>query len=280
MRWLSFEHRGNQSFGYAAGDQVVDVGSFTQTIDLRTYLEQREAHNLVNEELPNAVCYSSDSISFLPPITNPRKILCVGLNYHDHQRETGRGGEAYPTIFTRFSNVQIGHRENLLIPKESHTLDFEGEIALVIGKRGRRISSEHFQKHVFGLSCYNDATVREFQRHTSQFTPGKNFMGTGAFGPWISTLDEFEDLSTIELSTRLNGETMQSAISQDMVFGFGELVSYCSTFVELEPGDIIVTGTPGGVGSARTPPRYLKEGDTVEVSVSQVGTLSNQVIQG
>ena len=277
MRFMSFEHEERKSYGYVANSSVVDLGSHYPDADLREFIAARNHQELLKASTISAVQYSLADITFLPPVPNPAKILCVGLNYLDHQRETGRGGEKNPTIFTRFACVQVGHEACLVRPRESDSLDFEGEIALVIGKAGRRISRADYLDHVLGFSCYNDATVREFQRHTSQFTPGKNFMATGSFGPWIVTPDELGNLNELELSTYVNGERMQYGKAADLIFGFGELVEYCSTFVELNPGDIIVTGTPGGVGFARQPPQYLKPGDIVEVHISNIGTLRNSV---
>jgi len=211
-------------------------------------------------------------------ITDPAKILCAGLNYKAHQEETGRGaGDAYPTIFVRFAAAQVAHGEAMWRPRESDRLDFEGEIALVIGKPGRRIAREDWLDHVAGFAPYNDGSVRDWQRHTTQFTPGKNFARTGGFGPWMMTPDEVGDPDALEITTRLNGEVMQNAKARDLIFGFGELVAYCSAFTELEAGDVIVTGTPGGVGGARKPPVWMKAGDTIEIDVKPVGTLVNPV---
>ena len=164
-------------------------------------------------------------------------------------------------------------------PKESQAFDFEGEIAMIIGSNGRRISQSEAFSHVAGFGIYNDGSIRDYQRHTSQFTPGKNFADTGAFGPWMMTPDEIGDLSQMEITTRLNGEIMQNAKAELLVHGFEELIEYCSTFVELEAGDVIVTGTPGGVGVARNPPVFMDEGDLIEIEVKPIGTLSNSVMQ-
>ncbi|MDA1076602.1 MAG: fumarylacetoacetate hydrolase family protein, partial [Proteobacteria bacterium] len=217
---------------------------------------------------------------YAPTIPNPNKILCVGLNYKAHQEETGRGGEDFPTIFVRFAAAQVAHEQPMLKPPESDRLDYEGEIAMVIGKPGRRISRSAALNHVAGYGIYNDGSVRDYQRHTSQFTPGKNFTATGGFGPWMMTPDEIGDLDEMEITTRLNGEVMQNAKASLLVFGLAHLIEYCSTFIELEAGDVIVTGTPGGVGVARTPPVFMVEGDLIEVEVKPIGTLSNKVING
>ena len=281
MRWVSFTRDEYESFGFVGDDdRVVDVGSEKRYSTLKEALNADALDELATKASENAPRISLSEVTLLPPITNPEKILCVGLNYKAHQEETGRGGEDNPTIFVRFAAAQVGHRGRMVRPIESKTLDYEGEIALVIGKRGRRIKKEDFLLHVFGFSCYNDGSVREFQRHTSQFTPGKNFMATGGFGPWVMTVDEVGDLHEMTLQTRLNGQLMQHAKSSDLVFGFAELVAYCSTFAELAPGDVIVTGTPGGVGAARQPPVFMDEGDVVAVSVDPIGTLEHTIVVG
>jgi 2-keto-4-pentenoate hydratase/2-oxohepta-3-ene-1,7-dioic acid hydratase in catechol pathway len=172
----------------------------------------------------------------------------------------------------------MGHNAPMVRPLESTSLDFEGEIALIVGKGGRRIKPAHAKDHIAGFSIYNDGSVRDYQRQTSQFTPGKNFASTGGFGPWMMTLDEIGDLDAMEITTRLNGEVMQNATSDLLVHGFEEILEYCSTFVELKPGDVIVTGTPGGVGAARTPPVFMDDGDLIEVEVKPIGLLSNPVV--
>jgi len=219
-------------------------------------------------------------VHYLPVITNPDKILCVGINYKAHQEETGRDPTSHPTIFVRFAGAQIGHEQPMIRPVESDRLDFEGEIALVIGRRARRVAKANALDYVAGFSCYNDGSVRDFQRHTTQFTPGKNFAGTGGFGPWLMTPDECGDLGAMELTTRLNGEVMQNATASLLIFGFAEIIAYCSTFIELVPGDVIVTGTPGGVGVARNPPVFMKAGDVIEVEVKPIGVLRNRVVVG
>ncbi|MCY4143645.1 MAG: fumarylacetoacetate hydrolase family protein [Gammaproteobacteria bacterium] len=279
MRWISFQAGDANSFGFLTQDDLIhDVGSIAKHETLGAALRGGALPGLVAIASENEPTHTLSDVTLLPPITDPDKILCVGLNYRAHQQETGRGGEDHPTIFVRFAAAQVGHRGYMVRPIESNTLDFEGEIAMVIGKRGRRIQKDDYMEHIFGFSCYNDGSVREFQRHTSQFTPGKNFMNTGGFGPWITTVDEIDDLDEMELKTHVNGKLMQYAKSSDLVFGFADLISYCSTFVDLVPGDVIVTGTPGGVGSARNPPVYLDEGDRVAVSINPIGTLEHEVI--
>lgn len=282
MRWLSFLRDGNETFGYVVVDSdgsegVVDAGARSEFVSLREAIAADALTHLTGS-CGDQADVSLPDIDYLPTITDPAKIMCVGLNYKAHQEETGRGGEGYPTIFVRFADAQMGHNAPMIRPLESTSLDFEGEIALIIGRAGRRIKPADAMSHVAGFSIYNDGSVRDYQRQTSQFTPGKNFANTGGFGPWMMTLDEIGDLDAMEITTRLNGEVMQNATSDLLVHGFAEILEYCSTFVELKPGDVIVTGTPGGVGAARTPPVFMDAGDLIEVEVKPIGTLSNPVI--
>ena len=277
MRWMSFTHNGSSSFGYVDGDYVVDVAG-------QGYATLKEA--IAAAALPQlgehaGVRVALNELTYDPVITAPDKILCVGLNYKAHREETGRGdGDAKPTVFVRFAAAQMGHLQPMVRPLESNSLDFEGEIAMIIGKGGRRIARADAMSHVAGFSIYNDGSVREFQRHTSQFTPGKNFAATGGFGPWMMTPDEIGDAEAMHLTTRLNGEVMQDAQASLLIFGFQELIEFCSTWIELVPGDVIVTGTPGGVGAARKPPVFMDEGDVIEVEVRPIGVLRNKVVVG
>lgn len=281
MRWLSFQRNGASTFGYVTSDGagVVDAGARGEFADLKSAIAAGALGELASSCGDDADL-TLDAVSYLPTITNPDKILCVGLNYKAHQEETGRGGEGFPTIFARFAAAQMGHEQPMIRPTESATLDYEGEIALIIGKPGRRIARSDALDHVAGFGIYNDGSVREYQRQTSQFTPGKNFTGTGGFGPWMMTPDEVGDLDQLEITTRLNGEVMQNARAELLVFGFAELIEYCSTFIDLVPGDVIVTGTPGGVGAARKPPVFMDEGDVIEVEVKPIGVLRHPVVVG
>lgn len=281
MRWLSFQRDAADTFGYLTSDGsgVVDVGARGDFADLKSAIAADALSDLAASSGDDADL-KLDAVSYLPTITNPDKILCVGLNYKAHQEETGRGGEGFPTIFARFAAAQMGHEQPMIRPKESRTLDYEGEIALIIGKPGRRIARADAMSHVAGFGIYNDGSVREYQRQTSQFTPGKNFAGTGGFGPWMMTPDEVGDPDQLEITTRLNGEVMQNAKAELLVFGFAELIEYCSTFIELVAGDVIVTGTPGGVGAARKPPVFMDEGDVIEVEVKPIGVLRHTIVVG
>ncbi len=281
MRWLSFLRDDEATFGYVTSDGagVVDVGARGKLADLKSAIAADALDELVRR-CGDTADLPLEGLTYLPPIPNPDKILCVGLNYKAHQEETGRGGERYPTIFVRFANAQVGHEQPMVRPRESRTLDYEGEIALVIGRGGRRIRKNAALEHVAGYSIYNDGSVREYQRQTSQFTAGKNFPGTGGFGPWMMTPDQVGDVTRMEITTRLNGQVMQNAKAELLVFDFGDIIEYCSTFCELSPGDVIVTGTPGGVGAARTPPVFMDEGDVIEVEVTPIGTLRHRVVVG
>jgi 2-keto-4-pentenoate hydratase/2-oxohepta-3-ene-1,7-dioic acid hydratase in catechol pathway len=216
-------------------------------------------------------------IQYLPVITDPGKIICIGHNYEEHRVETERDKTENPTVFLRVADSQTGHLQPLLMPPESDHFDYEGEIAVVIGKGGRRIARDQAWEHVAGYSAYNDGSVRDWQRHTTQFTPGKNFVGTGAFGPLLVTRGEIADGEELNLTTRLNGQVMQHATTAMMIFPIPRLIEYVSTFTTLAPGDVIVSGTPGGVGARRKPPVWMKEGDLVEIEVSKIGVLSNRV---
>ena len=261
------------SWGVVDGSDVVDCMAIAPS------LLAAIGAGTVPTAVPSARRSALTDVSYLPPIPDPGKIICIGLNYLTHIQEGGRDVPKKPTIFTRWANTQVGHLQPLVRPRQSDTLDFEGEMALIIGRRARHVSRADAMEFVAGYSCYNDGSVREWQRHTSQFTPGKNFPGTGGFGPWIVTPDEAGDMTRASLVTRVNGEEMQRATLDDLVFDVPGLIEYCSAFTVLEPGDVIITGTTGGVGAYREPPLWLKPGDTVEVEVTGVGVLRNGVVQ-
>lgn len=219
-----------------------------------------------------------EDVIFLPVVPDPDKILCIGINYAGHVKETGRDMPEKPMVFVRFANSQIGHDQPLVRPKISERFDFEGELAVIIGSRARYVRPDEALACVAGYSCYNDGSVRDWQRHTTQFTPGKNFPATGAFGPWLVTSDEMGPIGPQTIVTRLNGEVVQQATFDDLIFRVQELVSYCSQFTVLEPGDVIITGTAAGVGAFRMPPLWMKAGDAVEVEIAGIGVLRNRVL--
>lgn len=216
--------------------------------------------------------------SFLLPVHDSAKFLCVGLNYKDHAAEAAvaAAGE-HPSLFVRFRDSIVAHGEPILAPVNSVKFDFEGELAIIIGKEARHVSEAHALDHVIGYSCFAENSVRDFQSHSRQITPGKNFPKSGALGPWLATADEV-DPGNLLLTTRLNGTVVQQASTGDLVFGVAALVSYISSFTVLRPGDVIATGTPSGVGALRQPPLWMKPGDTLEIDISGVGRLINPVI--
>lgn len=272
-RTISFRRPdGTPSFGRVEGNTVHDLGQPGGEAWLRDAL----AGDL--PALAATATYARADVRLLPVVPNPGKILCVGLNYATHVAETGRDQKAHPAIFTRWADTLVAHDEPLVRPKESTRFDYEGELAVVIGKGGRRISRADAMNHVAGFSIFNDGSVRDWQRHNIQFTPGKNFPATGAFGPELVTPDEVTDLGAQRVQTRLNGELVQDQPVSDMIWDIAFVIEYCSTFTALEPGDVIATGTPGGVGDKRNPPLYMKAGDRVEVSIGMLGTLANPVI--
>jgi 2-keto-4-pentenoate hydratase/2-oxohepta-3-ene-1,7-dioic acid hydratase in catechol pathway len=278
MKLASFRIQNRATWGRIDDDSVRDLGAVLgeRVTDLRSCIEQ-QAYDLVRQASESAPLYKVHEISWLPVIPNPEKIFCVGLNYETHRKETGRAVVEHPTIFVRFANTQTGHLMNIVRPRVSTNLDFEGELAVIIGKSGRYISRQKALEHVAGFSCYNDGSVRDWQQHTHQFTPGKNFPGTGSFGPWMVTADEFTEIGSRRITTRVNGETVQQACLGEMIFDIPKLIEYCSSFNPLAPGDIIVTGTPGGVGVKRTPPLWMKPGDVVEVEIEGIGLLRNGI---
>ena len=278
MKLASFAVDGRESYGIVGGDCVLDIGALKPTgaADLRSAIAGGQIGRLARYH-GEATAIPVDHVTWLPVIPNPDKILCVGLNYESHRRETGRAEVEHPTIFLRVASSQVGHRANLWRPKVSHQLDYEGELAVVIGRPGRRIAEADALAHIAGYACYNEASVRDWQRHTHQFTPGKNFPRTGAFGPYIVTPDEVTDVGALKLETRLNGQVMQQAYVNQMIFSVARIIAYCSEFVRLEAGDVIATGTPGGVGFKRTPPVFMKPGDKVEVEITGLGKLINGI---
>ena len=278
MKLASFEIGNNSTWGVIEDEEAIDVGALFRDRypDLKSAIAA-DALPAARDATGKAKRYATADITWLPVIPNPDKILCIGLNYETHRKETGRSEVEHPTVFGRFANSQTGHLANIIRPKLSHDLDFEGELAIVIGKPGRHIARSNAWSHIAGYACYNEGSVRDFQRHTHQFTPGKNFPGTGAFGPWMMTPDELGDVTPLRLQTRLNGQIVQDATIDQMIFDIPGQIEYCSSFTRLEPGDVIATGTPGGVGSRRTPPLWLKPGDIVEVEIDRLGVLRNGV---
>ncbi len=279
MKLISFLNGNTASYGAVTGDQVLDLLPLlgAQAPDLKALI----ANHLLGAAAEAIASHKPDlplaSLHLLPVIPNPGKIVCVGLNYGEHVRETGREITESPALFVRMPASQVGHGQDIVRPPESFRLDYEGEIAIVIGEGGRRISESDAWRHIAGYSCYNDGSVRDWQVATSQWTPGKNFWRTGGFGPWMVTADEIAPGQTMTLVTRLNGVELQRATTDMMIHSIPRQIAYISTFIPLEPGDVIVTGTPGGVGNKRSPQVFMKPGDTVEIEVDAIGVLRNGV---
>jgi 2-keto-4-pentenoate hydratase/2-oxohepta-3-ene-1,7-dioic acid hydratase in catechol pathway len=281
MKLATFRTAQGASYGAVVGKGIVDLRRFlgNQYPDLKALIAA-DAVDQAKKHLSETPDYQASDITWLPVIPNPDKIICVGLNYQDHVVETKRDNTEQPAIFLRLPESQVGHRQPIVRPRESTDLDYEAEIAVIIGKPGRRISQKDAWSHIAGYSCYNDGSVRDWQRHTIQWTAGKNFARTGGFGPWMVTADEIPPGTTMTLSCRLNGERMQHASTEQMIFKIPKIIEYVSTWTTLLPGDVLVTGTPGGVGARRNPPLWMKPGDTVEVEIDKVGILENSIADG
>ena len=277
MKLVSFELKGRRSYGVATESGIVDMGGIAGAP--QTLLDAIGSPDLIARLAGKGKAeVSLDEVTLLPPIWNTDRIICVGLNYRSHVKELGREPPAYPMLFVRFADSLVGHKVPLVRPKASSSFDFEAELAVVIGQGGRHIAPEKAMAHVAGYACFNDGTLRDFQNHAFQFLPGKSFWRSGSFGPWIVTPDEVGDISGLEIKALLNGEQMQRATLDDLIFGVPDLIAYISKVMPLRPGDIIATGTTGGVGAARTPPVWMKPGDVIEVSIEKVGVLRNTII--
>jgi acylpyruvate hydrolase len=281
MRWVAFSHNGSPGVGFLSGDSISghlksDPG-FPGSLD--EILWNNPPGRCVAPTDVGLRTFPLTEIRFRPPFTQPNKIICVGLNYRDHAAESGYSLPTYPTLFTRFTTTLVAHLSPIVRPHVSEALDFEGELVAVIGRGGRHISESDALSHVAGYSIFNDASVRDFQHRTPQWTVGKNFDGTGALGPIFVTADELPPgAHGLQLTTRLNGAVVQSSNTAHLIFNVATLVSVISEAMTLQPGDLIVTGTPGGVGHSRTPKLYMKPGDVVEVAVEGIGVLRNPIV--
>lgn len=279
MKFLSYLNNGKPSFGLAAAGGIVDVGGRLgdQFVDLKSAIHAGALRAIAERYQADSVDMALDAVQVLPVIPNPGKIFCIGINYEAHREETGRDRLPYPTTFTRFADTLTGHEQPMILPGVSTALDYECELAVIIGKAGRHIDKAAAMEHVAGYSCFNDGSVRDWQNHTSQFTPGKNFPATGAFGPFLVTPDDVGDVHDLDIQTRLNGQVMQRANTSQLIFDIPALIEYLSTFTALSPGDVIATGTPGGVGSKREPVVFMQPGDEVIVEIEKVGVLRNTI---
>lgn len=283
MKLISFEHAGRESWGAVVDGQVIDLAGPSGLATLAEFVgsaqfAQRDA--LVQGRTPLAAL---DAVTLLPVIPRPEKIVCAVRNYMDHHQEVLAAGmqrelSEQPPIFLRVWRSQTAHNAPIVRPRVSESLDWEGELAVIIGRGGRDIAESAAYEHVAGYSIYNDGSVREWQFHAKQIASGKNFESTGGFGPWMVTADEIAPGRALKLETRLNGEVVQSSHTGHMIFNIPKLINYASTIFTLAPGDVIVTGTPAGVGWSRKPPRFMKAGDVCEVEIEAIGTLVNPII--
>ena len=275
MKLVSFEGPRGLSYGILTDKGIIDAGERLPNPDLSSLLADTRALGQLERY---GVDYALTDVALLPPIPESRKIICVGLNYKTHIAETGNQAPAYPILFPRYPDSLVGSGANLVRPKVSERFDFEGELAVVIGKPGRALSRETALDHVAGYACLNDGSIRDWQKHTTQFLPGKNFSSSGSFGPYLATCDEVGDIEALALTTRLNGVVVQHSKLDDLLFDVAALVEYVSIIWEVRPGDVIASGTPGGVGAVRKPPLWMKPGDLIEVEIDRLGILSNRVV--
>ncbi|WP_202309310.1 fumarylacetoacetate hydrolase family protein [Mesorhizobium sp. L-8-10] len=272
LRFASFTHGSVPGYGLVEGDTILRLDAMPGApVDLKSYLADRfPGLTPCKRNLP--VLPLAD-VELLPPIPNPGKIFCVATNFH----EAGKEAPTFPLLFTRHAEAQVGHGQEILKPAASDRLDFEGELAVVIGRRAHRVAAADAMRHVAGYACFNEGSVRDWQKHSTQFTPGKNFYRSGGFGPWMVCTQEIPDPTVLALETRVNGVTKQAISMGRMIFDIPWLISYITTFAPLDPGDVIVAGTPSGFGSTRNPPEFLFPGDEVEVEIPGIGTLRNRV---
>ncbi|MBH3459255.1 MULTISPECIES: fumarylacetoacetate hydrolase family protein [Pseudomonas putida group] len=280
MKLVSFHLNNRPGYGAVVGDRVVDLSSHLVDVpDLASLIASpdklAQAKKLVTASEGELVLAD---LSLSPVIPAPGKIICVGINYVAHAEEAGRKVGQHPVIFQRFAETLQAHDAPLVRPKVSEEFDFEAELAVVIGKGGSHIAPENAMDHVAGYTCFNDASVRDWQFHTHQYGMGKTFRFTGALGPWLVTADEIADYRELQIRGILNGEQMQEGNLSELAFDIPHLISYVSQALDWNPGDILATGTPSGIGFKRNPPIFLKPGDIFEVTISQIGTLRNPVI--
>jgi acylpyruvate hydrolase len=284
MRFATFLQDGMPRLGVVENDSLIDLARIggDGSLGLRAALETRlDLASIARRALDsNAPRLALTQLEFAPLIPEPGKTICLGLNYYDHAKEGGREKPDYPWFFYRGKSSLIGHAEPAICPRISSKLDYEAELAVIIGRTvPRHISRADALAYVFGYACFDDISVRDYQKRTPQWTIGKNFDGTGAFGPWVVTSDELPPgAKQLRIRSRLNGDVMQDSNTSDMIFDVAETISLLSQCLTLQPGDVLSMGTPAGVGQARTPPVWMKPGDTIEVEIDQIGVLRNPII--
>jgi 2-keto-4-pentenoate hydratase/2-oxohepta-3-ene-1,7-dioic acid hydratase in catechol pathway len=280
MRFVSFEHQGKASYGVWEDESSwwqAPADFQARLPDLKAVIAAHQLDALQEAARSAGQLRQASECPLLPVIPNPGKVFCVGLNYKSHVSEMKRADSDYPAIFTRFADTLTAHGAPLEKPVATTRFDFEGELAVIIGRGGRSIARADAFDHIAGYACFNDGTARDWQRHTHQWTPGKNFPATGPLGPFMATRQAIADVNALTLQTRLNGQVMQQASVADLIFTIPVIIEYLSAFTALSPGDVIATGTPGGVGDKREPPVYMSAGDVIEIQISGLGTLRNVV---
>jgi acylpyruvate hydrolase len=287
MKIVAFEGHGGPHIGVVEGDQVVDLQVVEPRVpnDLGEWLAKTNGDTIELAEIAKRAPANArkplSSITYALPVGHPGKIICLGLNYLEHVKEGSQRDNIpkFPTIFMRGRTSLVPHGAPIIRPKVSETLDYEAELILVVGKRAKHLTPANATSCIAGYSCGNEGSVREFQRKTTQWDMGKNFDRTGGFGPWLVTADELPDAAKgLKIQSRLNGMVMQSDNTDNMMFPIVEMLVYVTQGITLEPGDVIFTGTPSGVGHARKPPVWMKNGDTVEVEIERVGSLRNPIV--
>ncbi|MFZ2069739.1 MAG: fumarylacetoacetate hydrolase family protein [Xanthobacteraceae bacterium] len=276
MRLLSFSADGKDSFGAVSGDGVVTLNAKVGRPSLAAALAADGVEALRQAAHDATPDRKLADITFLPVIPQPNKILCAGVNYRAHAAEVSRELPKQPSMFIRFTDTLVGHGGAMILPKLSDNFDYEGELALVIGKAGRHIPAERALDHIAGYTIFVDGSVRDYQKFS--VTSGKNWPGTGPLGPWLVTADEIPDPGRLTLTTRLNGVQVQHSGTDKLIYSIPQIVSFCSDFTALSPGDIIATGTPEGVGHGRKPPLWMKPGDTLEVEITGIGALRATIV--
>ncbi|MFL2855329.1 MAG: fumarylacetoacetate hydrolase family protein [Pseudohongiellaceae bacterium] len=285
MKFLSFKHDGQDSFGgiNESGEQpaIVNLSKRSSDLsDLRDVIRNDRLNELTELVQSSDADLSLEDVELVPTIPNPEKIICIGVNYANRNAEYKDGSDLpkYPSVFMRNRESLVGHKQDIMNPPESDQLDYEGEIVLVIGKEGRRIPETEAHNYIAGMTIMNEGSVRDYLRHAKfNVTQGKNFERSGSLGPWMVTPDELDPMGQLQVITRVNGEERQNDFTDNLMFPFRFLISYLSTFYRLKPGDIIATGTPNGAGARFDPPKYLREGDVVEVEVPGIGILNNSI---
>ncbi|AZG10241.1 FAA hydrolase family protein [Pigmentiphaga sp. H8] len=278
MRFVSFLRNGRAGYGVVKDGGIVELGGRLDAPDLRTLLARGMQDQARALSARLAADCSLAEVQLMPVIPEPSKIICVGINYVAHAAEAGRTVGKHPVIFHRFADTLIGAGQPLRRPRVSDQFDYEGELAVVIGKGGRHIAPGDAMSHVAGYTIFNDASVRDWQFHTHQYGMGKNFAASGPLGPWMVTADEIADYRELELRTYVNGEQVQEGRLDELAFDIPHLIAYVSQALPWNPGDILATGTPSGIGFKRTPPLLLKQGDSVRIEVTRIGELVNPVM--